>query len=36
MGFSVWIVAGILLVLGASWTIVYNADVLLGIVTGTA
>ncbi len=35
MNFSVWIVSGILIVLGASWTIVYNADVLLGIVTAT-
>lgn len=33
--FSVFIVAGILIVLGASWTIVYNADVLLGFVTAT-
>lgn len=33
--FSVFIVAGILIVLGASWTIVYNADVLLGAVTAT-
>ena len=34
MNFSVWIVSGILLVLGASWVIVYNADLLLGGVTG--
>jgi putative ABC transport system permease protein len=34
MNFSVWIVSGILLVLGASWVIVYNADLLLGAVTG--
>jgi putative ABC transport system permease protein len=33
MNFSVWIVSGILLVLGASWVIVYNADLLLGAVT---
>jgi putative ABC transport system permease protein len=33
--FSVFLVGGILIVLGASWTIVYNADVLLGIVTAT-
>jgi putative ABC transport system permease protein len=36
MNFSVWIVSGILLVLGASWVIVYNADLLLGAVTGVA
>ena len=36
MNFSVWIVSGILIVLGASWVIVYNADLLLGIVTATA
>jgi putative ABC transport system permease protein len=36
MNFSVWIVSGILLVLGASWVIVYNADLLLGGVTGVA
>ena len=35
MNFSVWIVSGILIVLGASWVIVYNADLLLGIVTAT-
>jgi putative ABC transport system permease protein len=35
MNFSVWIVSGLLLVLGASWTLVYNADILLGLVTGT-
>ena len=35
MNFSVWIVSGILLVLGASWTIVYNADLLLGLVMAT-
>ena len=36
MSFSVWIVSGLLLVLGASWVIVYNADVLLRLVTATA
>jgi putative ABC transport system permease protein len=35
MNFSVWIVSGILLVLGASWLIVYNADVLLGLISAT-
>jgi putative ABC transport system permease protein len=34
MNFFVWIAGGILTVLGASWVIVYNADVLLGLVTG--
>jgi putative ABC transport system permease protein len=36
MSFSVWIVSGLLLVLGASWVIVHNADVLLRLVTATA
>ncbi len=27
--FSLWVVGGLLIVLGASWTIVYNADVIL-------
>jgi putative ABC transport system permease protein len=36
MNFSVWILSGILIVLGASWTIVYNADLLLGLVTAVA
>jgi putative ABC transport system permease protein len=36
MNFSVWIVSGILIVLGASWVIVYNADLLLGVVTALA
>ena len=31
MDFSTWIVAGLMIVVGAVWTIVYNADALLGI-----
>jgi putative ABC transport system permease protein len=31
MDFSVWIASGLLLVIGAAWVIVYNADVLLGV-----
>ena len=30
MSFSVWIAAGLLVVIGAAWVIVYNADLLLG------
>jgi putative ABC transport system permease protein len=32
MNFSTWIAAGLMIVVGAVWTIVYNADVLLGLV----
>jgi putative ABC transport system permease protein len=35
MDFSVWIVGGLLVVLGLTWTIMYNADVLLAGVTRT-
>ncbi len=31
MDFSAWIVSGLMLVAGATWLIVYNADVLLGL-----
>ena len=31
MDFSAWIVSGLMLVAGATWLIVYNADVLLGV-----
>jgi putative ABC transport system permease protein len=31
MNFSTWIAAGLMIVVGAVWTIVYNADVLLGL-----
>jgi putative ABC transport system permease protein len=33
MDFSTWIVSGLLVVIGAVWVIVYNADLLLGAVT---
>jgi putative ABC transport system permease protein len=32
MNFAVWTLSGLLIVLGAAWTIVYNADILLGAV----
>jgi putative ABC transport system permease protein len=35
MGFSVWILGGIFLVLRSAWTLVYNADVLLGGLVST-
>lgn len=31
-GFSVWIVGGLVIVLGATWTVMWNVDVLLGAV----
>ena len=34
MDFSTWIVAGLMIVVGAVWVIVYNADLLLGAVDG--
>ncbi|HEY7708142.1 MAG TPA: FtsX-like permease family protein [Gaiellaceae bacterium] len=34
-GFGVWILSGIFVVMGAAWTIVYNADLLLGGLTAT-
>jgi putative ABC transport system permease protein len=30
MDFSLWVVGGLLIVLGATWTVIYNADALLG------
>jgi putative ABC transport system permease protein len=33
--FSVFILSGLMIVIGASWTIMYNADVLLGAVSGS-
>ena len=30
MDFSIWIVGGLMVVVGATWLIIYNADVLLG------
>jgi putative ABC transport system permease protein len=32
MNFSVWIVSGLMVVIGATWVLMYNADVLLGLV----
>jgi putative ABC transport system permease protein len=31
MDFSLWVVGGLMIVLGATWTVVYNADALLGV-----
>jgi putative ABC transport system permease protein len=36
MSFTVWVVSGLLLVIGSAWTMVYNADVLLGAVMAVA
>jgi putative ABC transport system permease protein len=36
MNFSTWIVAGLMIVIGSVWIIVFNADVLLGIVMTVA
>jgi putative ABC transport system permease protein len=36
VNFSVFVLGGLAIVIGATWTIVYNADVLLGIVGATA
>ncbi|HEX2738363.1 MAG TPA: FtsX-like permease family protein, partial [Acidimicrobiia bacterium] len=33
MDFSLWIVGGLLIVLGGVWTVIYNADALLGATT---
>src|SRR4029453_7803557 len=35
-GFNVWIMGGIFVVLGTAWTIVFNADLLLGGLVATA
>ena len=34
-GFGVWIISGIFVVLGSAWTLIYNADLLLGAVAAT-
>src|SRR5918995_294069 len=34
-GFGVWIMGGIFVVLGAAWTLIFNADILLGGLTAT-
>ncbi len=31
--FTVWVVGGLIVVVGATWTVIYNADILLGGVT---
>ncbi len=36
LDFSIFILSGLAIVVGASWTIVYNADVLLGALSATA
>jgi putative ABC transport system permease protein len=35
MDFSMWVVGGLLVVVGATWTVIYNADLLLGGMTAT-
>jgi len=35
MDFSMWIVGGLIVVMGATWTVMYNADVLIGGMTRT-
>ncbi len=35
MDFSMWVVGGLLIVVGATWSVIYNADALLGALTGT-
>jgi putative ABC transport system permease protein len=34
-GFNVWIMGGIFVVLGSAWVLIFNADILLGIVSAT-
>ncbi|HET8651765.1 MAG TPA: FtsX-like permease family protein [Gaiellaceae bacterium] len=34
-GFGVWIMGGIFVVLGSAWTLIFNADILLGGLTAT-
>jgi putative ABC transport system permease protein len=34
-GFGVWIMGGIFVVLGAAWTLIFNAEILLGALTST-
>ena len=36
MSFSVWTASGLIVVIGAAWVLVYNADVLLGLVMAVA
>ncbi|HEY5013272.1 MAG TPA: FtsX-like permease family protein [Acidimicrobiia bacterium] len=35
MNFSMWVVGGLLVVVGATWTVMYNADALLGGLTAS-
>jgi putative ABC transport system permease protein len=35
MDFSMWVVGGLLVVVGATWTVIYNADALLGAMLAT-
>jgi putative ABC transport system permease protein len=35
MNFSMWIVGGLIIVVGATWTVMYNADAMLGGLTKT-
>jgi putative ABC transport system permease protein len=35
MDFSMWVVGGLIIVVGATWTVIYNADALLGGLTAT-
>ena len=35
MDFSTWVISGLMVVVGAVWTIVYNADALLAVMTRT-
>jgi putative ABC transport system permease protein len=34
MDFSMWVTGGLIVVVGATWTVIYNADALLGALTG--
>jgi putative ABC transport system permease protein len=34
-GMAVWIMSGIFVVVGSAWTLIYNADILLGALTAT-
>ena len=34
VNFSIFVLGGLMIVIGATWTIIYNADVLLGVVGG--
>ena len=36
VNFSIFVLGGLMIVIGATWTIMYNADVLLGLVGATA